>query len=55
MSDIVALFHHLTTGFYVIGVSAGGVRDAFAAAAVTQVSNQPRPERGTLFRPFELR
>jgi flavin reductase (DIM6/NTAB) family NADH-FMN oxidoreductase RutF len=41
VNDIATLFHKLTTGVYVIGVSDGSVRDAFTAAAVTQVSYQP--------------
>jgi flavin reductase (DIM6/NTAB) family NADH-FMN oxidoreductase RutF len=41
MNEIVTLFHTLTTGVYVVGVSDGAVRDAFTAASITQVSYQP--------------
>ena len=41
MNEIWTLFHTLTTGVYIVGVSDGSVRDAFTAASVTQVSYQP--------------
>jgi flavin reductase (DIM6/NTAB) family NADH-FMN oxidoreductase RutF len=41
MTDIVALFHKLTTGVYVVGVADGSTHDAFTAASVVQVSYQP--------------
>jgi flavin reductase (DIM6/NTAB) family NADH-FMN oxidoreductase RutF len=41
MSDIAALFSHLTHGVYVIGVAHGGRCDGFTAAWVMQVSFDP--------------
>lgn len=41
MTEIVALFHRLTVGVYVIGVADGARRDGFTAAWVTQVSFDP--------------
>jgi flavin reductase (DIM6/NTAB) family NADH-FMN oxidoreductase RutF len=41
MSDLAALFHRLTFGVYVIGVSDGERRDAFTAAWVMQASFDP--------------
>ena len=39
--DIVALFHQLTLGVYVIGVAGGDKRDAFTASSVMQASYRP--------------
>jgi flavin reductase (DIM6/NTAB) family NADH-FMN oxidoreductase RutF len=41
MSDIATLFHKLTAGVYVVGVTDGSTRDAFTAASVSHVSYQP--------------
>lgn len=41
MADVADLFRRLTTGVYVIGVAAGGRRNAFTAAWLTQVSFDP--------------
>jgi flavin reductase (DIM6/NTAB) family NADH-FMN oxidoreductase RutF len=41
MSDIPALFHRLTSGVYVIGVTDGKRHSGFTAAWVTQVSFDP--------------
>jgi flavin reductase (DIM6/NTAB) family NADH-FMN oxidoreductase RutF len=38
---VAALFQRLTQGVYVVGVTHGGVRDAFTAAWVMQVSYDP--------------
>jgi flavin reductase (DIM6/NTAB) family NADH-FMN oxidoreductase RutF len=40
-SDIVALFHRLTLGVYIIGVAHGAQRDAFTASSVMQASYDP--------------
>lgn len=40
-NEVAALFHRLTQGVYVVGVSDGEVRDAFTAAWVMQVSFDP--------------
>jgi flavin reductase (DIM6/NTAB) family NADH-FMN oxidoreductase RutF len=39
--SVAALFQRLTQGVYVVGVTHGGVRDAFTAAWVMQVSYDP--------------
>jgi flavin reductase (DIM6/NTAB) family NADH-FMN oxidoreductase RutF len=41
LSDISALFHRLSYGVYVVGVSAGDRRDGFTAAWVMQASFDP--------------
>jgi flavin reductase (DIM6/NTAB) family NADH-FMN oxidoreductase RutF len=41
MTEIAALFHQLTLGVYVIGVSDSGQRDGFTAAWLMQVSFDP--------------
>ena len=41
MNDIAALFHRLSFGVYVVGVSAGDRRDGFTAAWVMQTSFDP--------------
>jgi flavin reductase (DIM6/NTAB) family NADH-FMN oxidoreductase RutF len=41
LSDISALFHRLSYGVYVVGVSAGERRDGFTAAWVMQASFDP--------------
>lgn len=41
MNEIAALFHRLSHGVYVIGVSHAGRRNAFTAACVMQVSYDP--------------
>ena len=41
MNEIAALFHRLSFGVYVVGVSAGDRRDGFTAAWVMQTSFDP--------------
>lgn len=41
MADVADLFRRITTGVYVIGVAAGGRRNVFTAAWLTQVSFDP--------------
>lgn len=41
MNEIAALFHRLSYGLYVVGVSAGDRRDGFTAAWVMQASFDP--------------
>ena len=41
MSEISELFHRLTAGVYVVGVTDGAKRDAFTAAWVMQASFDP--------------
>ena len=41
MADAADLFRRISTGVYVVGVAAGGRRNAFTAAWLTQVSFDP--------------